>query len=37
MATIVTTGQRAVPRAAQAHGYAFAHPNLDEALGDAVS
>jgi uncharacterized protein len=32
MATIVTTGQRAVPRAAQAHGYEFAHPRLDEAL-----
>jgi hypothetical protein len=37
MAVIVTTGQRAVPRAAQAHGYAFAHPDLDEALHDAVS
>jgi hypothetical protein len=37
MATIVTTGQRAIPRAAQAHGYAFAHPHLDEALADAVS
>jgi hypothetical protein len=37
MATIVTTGQRAVPRVAQAHGYAFAHPDLDEALRDAVS
>lgn len=37
MATIVTTGQRAVPRAAQAHGYAFAHRDLGEALGDAVS
>jgi uncharacterized protein (TIGR01777 family) len=37
MATIVTTGQRAVPRAAQDRGYAFAHPQLDEALGDAVS
>jgi uncharacterized protein len=37
MATIVTTGQRALPRAALDRGYAFAHPDLDEALGDAVS
>jgi uncharacterized protein (TIGR01777 family) len=37
MATIVTTGQRAVPRAAQDRGYAFVHPDLDEALRDAVS
>ncbi len=36
MAVIVTTGQRALPRAAQAHGYAYAHPDLDEALRDAV-
>jgi uncharacterized protein (TIGR01777 family) len=32
MATIVTTGQRAVPAFAQAHGYRFAHPDLDEGL-----
>jgi uncharacterized protein (TIGR01777 family) len=37
MATIVTTGQRAVPRAALAHGYAFEHPELDEALRAAVN
>jgi uncharacterized protein (TIGR01777 family) len=37
MATIVTTGQRAVPRVAQAHGYAFEHPDLDEALRDVVN
>jgi uncharacterized protein (TIGR01777 family) len=37
MAMIVTTGQRAVPRAAQAYGYAFAHPELDQALRAAVS
>ena len=36
MATIVTTGQRAVPQAAQARGYRFAHPDLDEALADTV-
>jgi hypothetical protein len=37
MAVIVTTGQRAIPRAALAHGYSFAHPHLDEALRDALS
>lgn len=37
MSTIVTTGQRAVPRAALQHGYTFAHPDLDEALRDAVA
>jgi uncharacterized protein (TIGR01777 family) len=37
MAVIVTTGQRAVPRAAQALGYTFAHPELDAALRLAVS
>ena len=36
MATIVTTGQRAVPRAALSHGYRFAHPDLDEALSNAL-
>jgi uncharacterized protein (TIGR01777 family) len=36
MAEIVTTGQRAVPAAAQSHGYAFAHPDLDEALNAAL-
>jgi uncharacterized protein len=37
MAAIVLTGQRAIPRVAQANGYAYAHPDLDEALRDAVS
>jgi uncharacterized protein (TIGR01777 family) len=37
MAEIVTNGQRAVPRRTQELGYAFAHPDLDEALRSAVS
>jgi uncharacterized protein (TIGR01777 family) len=37
MAEIVTTGQRAIPAAAQSHGYAFAHPDLDEALKAALA
>jgi uncharacterized protein (TIGR01777 family) len=37
MAEIVTEGQRAVPRRAIDHGYAFAHADLDEALRDAVT
>ena len=36
MAEIVTTGQRVVPRRAQELGYAFAHPDLDEALRSAL-
>jgi uncharacterized protein (TIGR01777 family) len=36
MAEIVTTGQRAVPRRTLALGYAFRHPDLDEALRDAL-
>jgi uncharacterized protein len=36
MAEIVTTGQRVVPRRAQEHRYAFAHPDLDEALRSAL-
>jgi uncharacterized protein len=36
MAQIVTEGQRAVPRRALELGYAFAHPDLDEALADAL-
>jgi uncharacterized protein (TIGR01777 family) len=36
MAAIVTTGQRAVPRKALAYGYEFAHPDLDEALDNAL-
>jgi len=37
MAEIVTTGQRAVPRRALELGYAFRHPELDEALRDALA
>ena len=37
MAEIVTQGQRVLPRRAQEHGYAFAHPDLDEALRSALS
>jgi NAD dependent epimerase/dehydratase family enzyme len=37
MAEIVTEGQRAVPRRALEHGYRFAHPDLDEALRDALA
>ena len=37
MAEIVTKGQRVVPQAALEHGYAFAHPDLDEALRAALS
>jgi uncharacterized protein (TIGR01777 family) len=37
MEQIVTTGQRAVPRRALAHGHAFRHPQLDEALRAALA
>jgi len=37
MADIVTKGQRAVPRRTQDLGYAFAHPDLDEALRAALA
>lgn len=37
MEQIVTTGQRAVPSRPLALGYAFAHPQLDEALRSALS
>jgi uncharacterized protein (TIGR01777 family) len=37
MAEIVTEGQRAVPRRALEHGYRFEHPQLDEALRDALA
>lgn len=37
MAQIVTTGQRAVPRRALQLGYAFRHPELDEALRSALA
>jgi NAD dependent epimerase/dehydratase family enzyme len=36
MSEIVTKGQNAVPRRTQALGYAFAHPDLDEALRTAL-
>jgi len=37
MAEIVTEGQRAVPTRALAEGYAFQHPDLDEALASALA
>jgi NAD dependent epimerase/dehydratase family enzyme len=37
MEQIVTTGQRAVPARPLALGYAFAHPDLDEALRSALA
>ena len=37
MADIVVTGQRVVPERAQALGFAFAHPELDEALRSALA
>lgn len=37
MEQIVTTGQRAVPRRARQLGFAFAHPELDEALRSALA
>jgi uncharacterized protein (TIGR01777 family) len=36
MAEIVTEGQRAIPRRPLELGYAFTHPDLDEALSDAL-
>lgn len=36
MASIVTTGVRMLPAAALAHGYAFVHPRLEEALRSAI-
>jgi uncharacterized protein (TIGR01777 family) len=36
MAEIVTEGQRAVPRRTLELGYAFRHPDLDEALADSL-
>src|SRR4051794_4181126 len=36
MAEIVTKGQRVLPRRTQALGYAFAHPDLDEAPRSAL-
>ena len=37
MAEVVTEGQRAVPRRALELGYEFRHPDLDEALRDALA
>jgi uncharacterized protein (TIGR01777 family) len=37
MAEVVTTGQRAVPRRTLELGYEFRHPELDEALRDALA
>jgi NAD dependent epimerase/dehydratase family enzyme len=37
MATIVLTGQRAVPARLRELGYEFAHPQLEEALRDVLS
>jgi uncharacterized protein (TIGR01777 family) len=36
MEQLVTTGQRAVPKRALELGYAYRHPDLDEALRDAL-
>jgi hypothetical protein len=36
MADIITTGQRAIPKRATELGYAFRHPDLDEALTAAL-
>ncbi|MCW2959359.1 MAG: hypothetical protein JWP18_2162 [Solirubrobacterales bacterium] len=36
MSEVVTEGQRAVPRRALEQGYAFKHPDLDEALTSAL-
>lgn len=37
MAKLVTEGQNALPRRAQALGYAFRHPELDDALRSALA
>jgi NAD dependent epimerase/dehydratase family enzyme len=37
MADIVVTGRRAVPERAQALGFAYAHPQLEEALRSALA
>jgi uncharacterized protein len=36
MSHIITTGQRAIPRRLQEHGYSFRHPRLDAALSDVL-
>jgi hypothetical protein len=37
MATIVLSGQRALPQRLQAYGYTFQHPSLDAALEGLMS
>jgi NAD dependent epimerase/dehydratase family enzyme len=37
MADLVVDGQRAVPARTRALGYEFDHPDLDEALRDALA
>jgi NAD dependent epimerase/dehydratase family enzyme len=37
MASIVTTGQRAVPQRLRALGFEFGHPDLEPALRDVLS
>jgi NAD dependent epimerase/dehydratase family enzyme len=37
MAELVTAGARVVPAKALVLGYAFKHPDLDEALADTLS
>jgi len=37
MATVVVTGQRAVPKRLLALGYEFRHPELGEALRDVLA
>jgi NAD dependent epimerase/dehydratase family enzyme len=37
MAELVTEGQRALPRRAIELGYRFGHPDVDEALRDALA
>lgn len=36
MSSVVTTGQRAVPERLERSGYAFAHPDLEDALRDVL-
>ena len=36
MSTIITTGQRAIPKRTEALGFRFRHRDLDEALRSAL-